>query len=518
MDQLTKLLYCGCTLALAGCGDDAGYAEVPSGSRSVVQGGRQDIGEFRSIVASGKVPELSVLEETGFFAEHQIDLPAADCGASICAHPMLAVAPRFDAGNWTMAFVGMNTAVDPSTLPAKPRHLVLMLGSDTGTVSQILDSIEKALTPQDRVSLISARGLETPQQGIPPDQLTATLVGYTYSKPAVSLYSALSGALELVKGTDFADYTTRVLLFPASFPESGLGEAQYVDLALEFAHHDTPISVFRELSSSSRTTTPTTGTTTTPATASSAIEVALADNTSGNYYSADKGTDLTQAVAAEAQTGFAPLARNLSLTLTAAPGYRIAGVYGAPSARVEGEKAVLTSPVSYVGARGASVDMPSGRRGGGGGWFVQLLADGPATGIPYSPADAFRLDFGYDDPVSGARVSSTQQLQTPLGVGQNPPPTQPYFSDAARGKPFMMLNMYFALFTATRFANQNECGAARAIEPMMRDAWKTFSQIFPDADINADFHLLTALTANIEKTCREPVPRVIDVPFSCGYL
>jgi len=37
-----------------------------------------------------------------------------------------------------------------------------------------------------------------------------------------------------VKGTDFADYTTRVLLFPASFPESGLGEAQYVDLALEF--------------------------------------------------------------------------------------------------------------------------------------------------------------------------------------------------------------------------------------------------------------------------------------------
>jgi Ca-activated chloride channel family protein len=513
MDQLTKLLYCSCALALTGCGDDAGYSpDVPAGSRSVVQGGRQDIGEFRSIVASGKVPELSVLEETGFFAEHQIDLPAADCGASICAHPMLAVAPRFDGGNWTMAFVGMNTSVDPSTLPAKPRHLVLMLGRDTGTLSQILDGIKKALTPEDRVSLISARGLETPAQGIPPDQLLDTLVGSTLAKPAVSLYSALSGALELVKGPDFANYTTRVLLFPASFPESSLDQAQYVDLALEFAHHDTPISVFRELSRSSTTTT------TTPAKATPVIEAALADNTSGNYYSADKGTDLTQAVSAEAQTGFVPLARNLSLTLTAAPGYRIAGVYGAPQARVEGERAVLTSPVSYVGARGASVDMQSGRRGGGGGWFVQLLADGPATGIAYSPADAFRLDFGYDDPVSGARVSATEQLRTPLGVGQNPPPTQPYFSDAARGKPFMMLNMYFALFTATRFANQNECGAARAIEPMMRDAWQTFSQIFPDADINADFDLLTALTANIQRTCREPVPKVIDVPFSCGYL
>ena len=218
-------------------------------------------------------------------------------------------------------------------------------------------------------------------------------------------------------------------------------------------------------------------------------------------------------------TGLVPLARNLKLTLTAAPGYRIGPVYGAPDAQVEGRSAVLSSPVSYVGARtDGSSNMQPGRRGGGGGWFVQLLADDTATAVPYSPADAFTLGIEYDDALSGERVTAAQQLQTPFGVGQNPPPQQPYFSDAERGKPFMMLNLYLALATTTRLANGNECGAARAIEPIMRADWQTFIQIHPDPDIDADFRLLSQLTANIEKTCREPIPPVVDLPLGCGFL
>jgi Ca-activated chloride channel homolog len=496
MDQLSKLLYSACALALVSCGD--GSSDLPAGSRSVVQGGPQDIGEYRAIVAAGGVPALSVLEENGFFAEHKIDLPAADCGASICIHPMLAVAPRFDGGNWTMAFVGMNTAVDASTLPLEPRHIVLVLGNETQGVGDIAPILEAGLTPDDRVSVISSRGRETPEQGIRPGQLTGDLLVHRLSTPPLSLYSALTDALAVVRAPGFADYAGRVLLFPRSFYDSGLEPQHLADLALEFARQETPISVFQELGSGS--------------------EAALADLTSGNYYSTRNRTDLIQAVAVETQTGFVPLARNLELTLTAAPGYRIGRVYGAPNARVDGASAVLSSPVSYVGARDASSDTQTGRRGGGGGWFVQLLTDGPATGTPYSPADAFTLDVAYDDAVSGERVTGTHPLQTPLGVGQNPPPEQPYFSDAERGKPFMMLNMYLALATTTQLANQNECGAARAIEPMMRDAWQIFSQLFPDPDIDADFALLTELTRNIQQSCREPIPQIVDVPFGCGYL
>src|SRR5690606_12731760 len=103
---------------VAACGGDDGSSSVgsPSSSKAVIQSGPQDIGEFRAIVEQGNIPALSVLDERGFFAEHKIDLPPADCGSSLCVHPMLAVAPRFDGGNWTMAFVGMNSSVDAASL------------------------------------------------------------------------------------------------------------------------------------------------------------------------------------------------------------------------------------------------------------------------------------------------------------------------------------------------------------------------------------------------------------------
>ena len=514
MDRLSKLLYGACGLALASCGGGDGSLPPEAGFHSVVQSGPQDIGEYRSIVAAGHVPAPSVLDENGFFAEHEIDLPAADCGLSICVHPMLAVAPRFDGGNWTMAFVGMNTAVDASTLPTKPRHIVAVVAG--GALASVQYVLTTTLTGEDRLSLISDGGRVTPLEGLPPRQLTLERAIQGDSTSPLSLYSALADALAVVQRPGFEEYEGRVLLFPSGFSQSGLDAPEYLaDLALEFARHETPISVFRSASAGSSGA----GATAPPEPASPSSLAALADITTGNSYSVGgKGNDLSQALKLELQTSFAPLARNLQLTLTAALGYRIGRVYGAPNVRVAGQSAVLSSPASYVGARSAASDTQLGRRGGGGGWFVELLADGSATGTIHSPADALQLDLQYDDALSGERVRSTQQLQTPLGVGQNPPPQQPYFSDAAHGKPFMMLNLYLALSTMTQLANQNECGSARGIGPMMQDAWQMFSQMFPDPDISADFGLLEQLTRNIEQTCREPIPKVIDVPFSCGFM
>lgn len=492
-------------LALANCAQ--GGFDSPAGSTSVVQAGPQDIGEYRAIVEAGWVPATTVLDERGFFAEHKIDLPAADCGASICVHPMLAVAPRFDGGNWTMAFIGMNTAVDAATLPTKPRHLVLvldMLGPSTSARDAMLASIAASLAPEDRVSLVSGRGLETPPEGVAPSRLTPALLPTEPGLPAISLYAALADALSVVRQAGFDAYAGRVLLFPSSFAASGLDPQHLRDIALEFIGHETPISVFAAPSGSMSL--------------DSDPMALLAELTSGNYYYTSGADDLEQAVAVESKTGFVPLARNLKLTLEAAPGYRIGRVYGAPSVRSDGQTAVLESPVSFVGARSSASDTETGRRGGGGGWFVQLLTEGPATGIPYSPADAFTLHVEYDDAVSAERVTQIHRLETPLGVGQNPPREQPYFSDAERGKPFMMLNMYLALATTTMLANENRCGAARAIEPMMKEAWQIFSELFPDSDIDADFALLSRLTQNIRQNCREPVPVIVEVPFSCGYI
>jgi Ca-activated chloride channel family protein len=487
------------------CASDGGGLSEPSGSSAVVQAGPQDIGEFRSIVAAGAVPELEVLDELGFFAEHKLDLPPATCGASVCVHPMLAVAPKFDGGNWSMAFVGMNTSVDASTLAKRPRHLIVivdpLLGVAAPVLSIVIDSMRTHLGPDDRVSLIAvADGLTVLAEAEPTTALSDLVLPSDGPAANATLYSALAESLHIVDKREFESFEQRVLVFSGDTNLGpGLDDAVFFeDLAQEFAERRTAITVF-------------TGAPSEPLNA-------LVDVTAGNYYFVEGAVDLQNAVDVEGATAFVPIARDLRLTLKAAEGYRIGRIFGAPRARVNGDEAVLESSTAYVGARTASSDTTSGRRGGGGGWFVQLLSDRPPTGAQFEPAEAFTLSVEYEDAVTGERVHTESSLSTPLGVGQNPPPQTPFFSDQERGKPFMMVNMYLALATTTMLANENQCGAALAIEPMMTDAWEIFTELFPDSDIDADFALLQALTNNIRRSCSEPMAISVEVPMSCGYI
>ena len=120
--KTTVISIVACSALLIGCGSDeaSGEGSPPVGSRSVTQGGAQDIARFRSVVESGEVPAPDVLDPIGFFAEHALDQPPADCGRAVCAHPNLAVAPRFNGGNWTMAYVTLNSPIDPRDSHARP--------------------------------------------------------------------------------------------------------------------------------------------------------------------------------------------------------------------------------------------------------------------------------------------------------------------------------------------------------------------------------------------------------------
>jgi Ca-activated chloride channel family protein len=415
-------------------------------------------------------------------------------------HPLLAVAPRFDGGNWTMAFIGMNTDLDASTLPTKPRHLILV-GDPSFTL--VYENIAEALGDEDRVSVITVDdGVKVALEAEPVDALTDLPSPQPVDPDdddTAEPYGALVEALRMISNEASQGFAHRVLLFGGS---QGFGPSEeiapYEDLALAFAEEDTAISVYTDEPDE--------------------VSHVLVDITSGNHYFVADEADLGEALAAEAATAFVPIARHLKLTVEAASGYRIGRVFGAPRARVEDDTAVLESPVAYIGARTSSDDASQGRRGGGGGWFVQLLSDRPATGQDYEDADVFTLSVEYDDAISGEAVRTESTLVTPLGVGQNPPPQAPFFSDTERGKSIMMLNMYLAQFTTTMLASENQCGAALAIEPMMTEAWEIFTELYPDPDIDADFNLLKSLTNNIEASCREPVASEVNVPMSCGYI
>lgn len=485
-----------------GCGSGS-LDEPGEASRAVTQGGPQDIGEFRAVVEAGQVPSLALLDEVGFFAEHAVDLPPAECGASVCAHGMLAVAPRFDEGNWTMAFVALNTAVDPETLPSLPRHVIVVAehsealfelgGRWLSVTAEAIQALGRDLSSGDSISLILAMAENrTWIDAVAPDRvLTFDLDIAPVPFEDIDHYGALARALELAAKHDASEMATSVIFVSSGDPANGItSEARFEQLAARFAAAKIPVTTIGFGEGYEQ-----------------GVSTRLSELTGGNYYFASDAQDMLDAFEVEGNTAFTPVATQLEITVEASPGYHIGEVYGARRAVRDDSRtrAVLSSPILYVGSRTGSQDVASGRRGGGGGFFVQLIADAEEGESEPVESDAFRVTVRYDDSVSGAPVEFEQTLATPLGVGNNPPPDAPFFSDRARAKPFMMLNFYLALRTTIELYQMGSCGGAVGLRDMMKTSYDYWSVEYDDPDIDADWELVQDLSLVIDAGCVEPV-------------
>ena len=74
----------------------------------------------------GDIPGPDTIDDLGFFAEHKVPLPAADCGQDVCIHGMLGVMGNMISGsNCTVVLVGMNTPIGPAELPRPPLNLTI---------------------------------------------------------------------------------------------------------------------------------------------------------------------------------------------------------------------------------------------------------------------------------------------------------------------------------------------------------------------------------------------------------
>ena len=101
-----------------GWNDDGDNGDDDGGSSgldpSAGQGGAQDFGLFRQILLAGGIPGPETIDDLGFFAEHKIAMPAAECGQNVCIHGMLGVMGNMISGsNCTIVMLGMNTPIDP---------------------------------------------------------------------------------------------------------------------------------------------------------------------------------------------------------------------------------------------------------------------------------------------------------------------------------------------------------------------------------------------------------------------
>ena len=513
---LAQRLLAGCLIAqcllLAGCSDSGETSELSgldSPAHNVTQGGAQDIGAFRRSLADGEVPSLDSLDDVGFFAEHAIDMPEPDCGASVCAHPMLAVAPQFDGSNWTMAFLGFNTALTAADLPQLPRHFLVILERSRAVddAEAPILSLAQQLLPDDYVTTIelSATGIYV-RQALRPDALEAA---HSYSVPAegapddIDLYSALFEARELSLDPAWDGYLQRVLVFGSGAASGGVtSELGLRQIAYELAASDVGVSTFG-LGEHYQV----------------GVLDAVADSGAGNAYIATLGEDLDQAITVEVGASYHPIARDLRVEIEVAEGYQPGEVCGARSTEVDGNIVTLRSPVLFLGARRGSEDNTGGRRGGGGGWMLHLDPDSAPGSLPTQLDQVASVQVSYTDALRGELVVQTRLLQTPLGAGNNPGPEQPYFSDEQYAKPFMMLNMFLGLRSAITHYEQGGCDRALAIEDMMGIAYGYWSEQYSDADIDADYELIQELSRAIGERClRQDVLWPVEEHITCWIL
>lgn len=520
-----KLISLGLCATAFGCstsgGDLGGEDLTPGGSVNVSQGGAQDIAQFRALVNEGKVPTLDTLDPVGFFAEHAIDLPDADCGQDICIHPSLAVAPRFNGGNWTMAFVAMNTAVDPSTLERPPVHLAIAIErSSFASLSDAhldagLESLFGSLRPEDRVSVITFGEkaerhvlLAEPTAG----ELTSLVLQPNISfggGESVGLYDGIAATAKAFDEGDIAGFegSHRVLLLTSGHATAGITDpAHVIGLGEALAEEGTAfgvIGVGEDFDSK--------------------IPSALGSMGAGTYSYALNDPDLTSLLGEEGKTTLFPLATEFDLKVLPSKGYRVGRIYGTKRATATATGANLSMPALFIGQRDGATDVGGSRRGGGGGLFVELLPDADTLLGVGAGAPAFQIEADWNS-ASADELQSVDLTQlNSLPPGDVPDSMWWNISDGGNGKPYMMLNMYLALRASLDFYQAGDCEGSLGVIEMMKPAVSAWLGKYTDSDITDDNNLMFKLRFNIENACTEAQSSVDPSPPSdfdggCAFL
>jgi len=482
------LLATGLGTGCAFGGNDAAAFDQEGSGAGVGQGGAQDFGQFRAILDEGGLPGPETLDDVGFFNEHKIELPPADCGEDICLHGELGVMGNMINGsNCTLVMLGMNTPIDPSAIERPPLNLALavdtsgsMSGDNIHYLREGLYRMLDDLRPEDRVSLVgfsnTARVLVDARAGDDPELTLA--IGSLDANGATNIYDGLRVAYEQVEANADPSRQNRVILL--SDGEATAGIQSNVKLAEMSAAYNaegyglTTIGLGQEFDPE--------------------LMRDLAEKGAGAFYFLESPAAVEEVFEQEVQTFLVPLAKDVKISVQIDPAYTLRAIYGTKQAETWGNVGQIDIPTLQIAHRTSVSDDEGGRRGGGGAMIAEVVPRDPEAEA--GPGTVGQVTMTWDVPGSDESRTTTVKIESPLSPGETP--DDGLFSFAGVEKSFVMLNIYAGFeMAATRSAFGDLAGARGVLAPLA-DEVETWLADNPDVDIEDDLRYIRRFIQNLD--------------------
>jgi Ca-activated chloride channel family protein len=504
--HVSLVLFAPFAALLAACAaGDASDGAAPGGN--VGFGGAQDNGVFRSILEAGAIPGPNTLDAAGFFAEHYVDLPPADCGQSICLQSMLSVGASWldDSYQATLA-VALNTPEDPAAVDPKPLDLVVvvdvsgsMIEDDRiGYVKQGLDLLVDQIGAEDRMALVTYSSEVAVLADFPAasetvdDTLLAAWREDMHAKVtalaadgATNLEGGLKAGFELALAARAAhpERSQRVILLSDGLPTVGVTDDESI-IAMAEGYIEsgiglTTIGVGRDFNI--------------------ALMSGLAERGAGNFYFLEDPQAIQEVFTEELAYFVEPLALSVTIEVRAAGGYAVGSVSGTRLWVTEGNVGSMHLPAVFRASR--TSDEPGeggGRRGGGGTLFLEMLP-GPAT----TAGPIAEVRMRYRTVEGGEMIEQAILVDNP--ASPDVPPEDAYYSHVAMAKQHAMYNLFLGLRAAAEQADSNyTCALERLGDLDARaESWNTE---LGDDDIAADRELMALFMDNLRQAGAQEVP------------
>ena len=484
----TGLLLLATSLATGCAADDSGAEFAGDGGAGVSQGGAQDFGQFRAILDAGELPGPETLDDVGFFNEHKLELPAADCGQDICLHGELGVMGNMINGsNCTLVMLGMNTPIDPAELERLPLNLAIAVDTSGSMAGESIQYVREGLYrmlddlgPDDRVSIIGFDdGATVVIESVSGDHPELTLaIGSLAARGSTNIYDGLRVAYETVQAHADPALQNRVILLSDGKATAGItSSTKLVEMSAAYNAEGfglTTIGMGEDFDPE--------------------LMRDLAEKGAGAFYFLEEPEAVQEVFEEEVATFLVPLARNVEMSLQVDPGYSLRTIYGTKQAETWGNVGQISIPILQIAHRTSVEDNEGGRRGGGGAIIAELVPNDPASVAEAGTVG--QLTMTWDDPGTGESLETTVKITSPLSPGETP--DEGLFSFAGVEKSFVMLNLYAGFEMAATRSSYGDLGGARGVLVPLAEEVEAWLESNPDADIEDDLEYVYKFIANLD--------------------